>query len=128
VEDTSVNSVVNSSLGKVSTTPASSYGVSYAWEPANIIMREEHSMLMKFTDAVGNIIKNGKDYNILIKDPNTNGSVIFEKHGSTPTGVDLKIIDGNSFPIRGSQFNPVNYDLEIHVNNVGGNTVREHAS
>lgn len=129
IEDTSINSVVNSSLGKVNTAPTSSYAVSYSWEPANIIMREEHSILMlKFTDAAGNIIKNSNiEYDILIKDPNTN-NVVFQKHGSTPTGVDLKIIDGNLFPIGASPINTVNYNIEIDVNNVGGNTVTEHAS
>jgi hypothetical protein len=129
VEDTSVSSVVNSSLGKVSTAPTSSYGVSYSWEPTNTIMKEEHSILMlKFTDAAGNIIKNSNiDYDILIKDPNTN-NIVFQKHGSTPTGVDLKIIDGNSFPIGVSQSNRINYNVEVGVNSIGGNIVSEHAS
>jgi hypothetical protein len=129
IDDDSVNSVVNSSLGKVSTTPTNSYGVSYSWEPTNTIMKEEHSILMlKFTDAAGNIIKNSNiDYDILIKDPNTNNSV-FQKHGSTPTGVDLKIIDGNSFPTAGSQSNKIDYNVEVVVNSVGGNIASEHAS
>jgi hypothetical protein len=129
IDDTSVNSVVNSSLGKVSTTPTNSYGVSYSWEPTNTIMKEEHFILMlKFTDAAGNIIKNSNiDYNILIKDPNTNNSV-FQKHGSTPTGVDLKIIDGNSFPTAGSQSNRIDYNVEVVVNSVGSNIASEHAS
>jgi hypothetical protein len=129
IDDNSVNSVVSPSLGKVSTSPTSSYGVSYSWEPTNTIMKEEHSILMlKFTDTAGNIIKNRNiDYDILIKDPNTN-SLVFQKHGSTPTGVDLKIIDGNSFPIRSSQFNRLNYNVEIDVNSIGGNIVSERAS
>lgn len=58
IDDGSVNSVVSPSLGKVSTIPTGSYGVSYSWEPTNMITKEKYSILMlKFTDAEGNIMK-----------------------------------------------------------------------
>ena len=84
--------------------------------------------MLKFTDAAGNIIKNSDvSYDILIKGPNDR-NIIFQKHGFTPTGVDLKIIDANSFPTGGSTSSPVSYDVEIDVETVGGNMASEHAS
>ena len=83
--------------------------------------------MLKFTDPFGKIIRN-KDinYSILINDSNSN--IVFQKQGSTPTGVDLKVIDENTFPIGGFAFNPTMYNIKIDLNAVvDGKIISEHA-
>ena len=127
--DTSAITQATSSIsaGKVNTTPTRSYVISYSWEPAEKITKEKYSILMlKFTDTLGNIIRNKDiDYNIMIRDNNSN--IIFQKQGSTPTGVDLKVINENTFPIGGSLLNPKMYNIQIDVNGIDGKLISEHA-
>jgi hypothetical protein len=127
-DDTSVASNTTSPYsGKVNTTPTRSYVVSYSWEPAEKITKEKYSILMlKFTDAFGKIIDSKDiDYNIMIKDNNSN--IIFQKQGSSSTGVDLKVINENTFPIGGSAINPAMYNMQVDVNGIDGKLVSEHA-
>lgn len=94
-----------------------SINIYYSWYPEKVIRENNSILMLKFTNSSGGPITNKKiDYDISI----TNGTNFnFQKNGSTTTGVDMKVIGGNTFP-QGPINKPVDYNVSINILAING--------
>lgn len=96
-----------------------SINVYYSWYPRKVIRENNSILMLRFTNSSGEPITNGIDYTVTI----TNGDKFnFQKNGSTTTGVDMKTIGKNTFPL-GSVNKPIYYDMSIKILAISGTSV-----
>jgi hypothetical protein len=118
------SSVSDFPKGVITTEPTGSVKIYYAWEPPQIIKDKYSVLMLKFTDPSEKISNQKIDYTISIRN-GTNSE--FQKYGSTSTGVDLKIIDENTFP-GASTISPVDYDVIITIASIDNIQVDEYTT
>ena len=104
-------SVSDPSKGAITTEPTGSVKICYMWEPSQITNDRYSILMLKFTDASDEVMKKKIDYTISIKNEIDS---VYKKLGTTSTGLDLKIIDENTFSMA-SAINQVNYDMNIAI-------------
>ena len=114
----------------ITTSNFSSTNVYYTINPqytinSGQIIRENYSIIMlKFTDINNNLLNNPINYKITIQDRTTD-SIIFTQNRFTNNGLDLMVIDENTF-LKGDANNPASYQMWIHIDSLNGNnTVNE---
>jgi hypothetical protein len=117
-----ITSGTDFSNGVVTTEPEGSVKICYMWEPSQIVKEKYSVLMLKFIDSSNELMKKKIDYAISI----THGlDPVFTKIGSTSTGVDLKIIDENTFSTD-SAINPINYDMNIAIPSVDDIPINEY--
>jgi hypothetical protein len=116
-------SMTDSSNGVITTEPEGSVKICYKWEPSQVVKEKYSILMLKFIGSSNELMKNKIDYAISI----TNGpDAIYSKIGSTSTGIDLKIVDENTFSTD-SSLSPVNYDMNIAIPAVDDTPTNEYA-